>query len=148
METSESHDSSFDIRFRRRPEYMPIDLTKPLRVRFENGLTVPVTDVILLSDTRAHAYWSGIGDKQFVEFKQFAEFGALSGRGSTGNARLENVPEKRVHEDWINKYADSFDIHHESRESADKHMISYHGKALNRIACLHIRHEYEEGEGL
>jgi hypothetical protein len=43
---------------------------------------------------------------------------------------------------WLNTYKDIMPVFHLTRRSADEQA------SPGRIACLHIRHEYHEGDGL
>ena len=54
---------------------------------------------------------------------------------------LIEVKPVRVFERWYSMYADGSYITHNTRESAS-------GNWSGRIACLHIRQEYREGDGL
>lgn len=55
---------------------------------------------------------------------------------------LIEVKPVRVFERWVNIYANGTTPCHSMRQDADRNA----GK--DRIACLHIRQEYKEGEGL
>lgn len=56
--------------------------------------------------------------------------------------KLVEVKPKRTLDMWVNVYRDETEVMHKSREDADLHADA------DRIACLHIVREYEEGEGL
>jgi hypothetical protein len=61
----------------------------------------------------------------------------------TDRLDLVNVPEKRVIEFWRNVYQNNnFRFDHPTKEQADRQA------AWGRIACVHFRQEYVEGEGL
>ena len=55
---------------------------------------------------------------------------------------LIEVKPTRVFEAWVNVYVNGARPHYCSRQEADR----YRGEGC--IACLHIRHEYQEGDGL
>ncbi len=67
------------------------------------------------------------------------------GRAFTiGESELDliEVKEKRVVDGWLNVYPDDDAYFYFTKEEADN------GASDDRIACLHIRQKYEEGEGL
>ncbi len=55
---------------------------------------------------------------------------------------LIEVKEKGVVESWVNVYREGGVLYCHTRDEADGYAEE------DRIACIHIRHEYEEGEGL
>jgi hypothetical protein len=55
---------------------------------------------------------------------------------------LIEVKPTRVFEAWVNVYVNGARPHYCSQQEADR----YRGEGC--IACLHIRHEYQEGDGL
>jgi hypothetical protein len=116
---------------------MPLDLSKPLRVRYLDGPCYEVIASIPMAGC-LHVYWKLDGRNGYSQF-------GFDGRGKWLDATLENIPEKRIYERWVNANSNGMCWSYETREDADK--ASAHGH-VTRIACLHIRHEYEEGEGL
>lgn len=78
------------------------------------------------------------------EVESFRPNGIFYGDASPSERDLVNVPEKRTYERWVNVYADgSAGGPHLDRQSADSA-----GAHTGRVACIHIKREYVEGEGL
>lgn len=78
------------------------------------------------------------------EIALFTEQGLYNYGGLPSSTDLINVPEKRTYERWVNVYADgSAGGPHLDRQSADSA-----GAHTGRVACIHIKREYVEGEGL
>jgi len=63
-------------------------------------------------------------------------------RGGGDAKLLEKIPEKRVYEAWVNIYSCGDSVVLDSRREADE------AASPERIACIHIKQEYTEGEGL
>lgn len=110
---------------------MALDLTKPLRhedshepafiVALPSGQYVTIIDGC--NDTGTRVYHAK--DREEAE------------------RMLENVPERRTLDCWLNIYDDGFGAYAaRTREQANGVSV---GK---RIACVHITQEYEVGEGL
>lgn len=51
------------------------------------------------------------------------------------------IKPKRIYERWVNIYK-NYTTTHKSKSTANSE------KYADRIACIHVRQEYEEGEGL
>lgn len=108
-----------------------LDLTKPLRERDSKR------PCILLSCDDLVVTWAadngrGNGAQRWHVYWDYQE--RIDGS-------LENVPEKRTLDVWVNVY-DGILPSYRTKEDADRCAIE------PRIACLHVVREYEEGEGL
>lgn len=68
-------------------------------------------------------------------------------RGEEDDLDLIEVKPKRIYERWVNVYENGYESEWATRACADVMAANYSSR-MRRIACLHIRHEYEDGEGL
>ena len=113
---------------------MPLDLSKPLRVRYLDGPCYEVIASIPMAGC-LHVYWKLDGRNGYSRF-------GFDGRGKWLDATLENIPEKRIYERWaliVKGYLATFNDENEALD---------YRKRFGGSKPFLIRHEYEEGEGL
>jgi hypothetical protein len=118
---------------------MTFDITKPYRCR--NGAEAKVVEG---PDGRLYGWYSWQGETRAMSWP---ENGCIVGIGEA-SFDLVNIPLKRTLEVWVNLYRYvGYDmptfIAFSTKELADADR-----SRSDRIACLHIVREYEDGEGL
>jgi hypothetical protein len=115
---------------------MMLDLTKP--IRFKN---VPGYPCKILSTN----YKMFINNKTVLGYVVSVDYGTYdiicTYTYDQMNSNFENVPEEKVFETWINIYRDYF-VSHKSKENADDLGSN------KRLACIHVKQTYKDGEGL
>jgi len=74
--------------------------------------------------------------------ERYTASGRFYGDNADSDFDLIKPPVVRVYDAWVNMYPNGVIGAYATRDSADSCATA------SRIACLHIRQEYEEGEGL
>lgn len=115
---------------------MTIDFTKPVQTRDGRAVTI-------LTEERAHSTFPVVGLLNDEHIVTFTSEGKFVFNGREHGMYLVNVPVKHVRKVWLNMYPGySGTVAHETKESADE------CAPPNRIACVRVTVEFEEGEGL
>ena len=115
---------------------MSIDFTKPV----QNRIGQPVT---ILTTTRRHPLYPVVGMVEDKDLVLYTDEGRCFADGREHDLDLMNVPVKHTREVWVNMYPEKTDlVGHKTRRIADDFASS------DRIACIPITIEFEEGEGL
>ena len=113
-----------------------IDYDKPVQTRDGRAVTVLTT---LRADTM-YPVVALVEDKDIVIYTDLGKIHI--GRDWDDDLDLVNVPEKHKVSFWVNCNSDGITYKHDNRERADW------CASLNRIACIPVTIEFEEGEGL
>lgn len=115
----------------------PFDPTKPVQTRDGRPARILATD-LKSSHGAIVAIVNTEGEERAIHFHASGHYFT-----ETESAiDLVNVPEKRTIEFWLNVYPDILAHRHDSKKAADL-CASKH-----RIACIHIKQDFVEGEGL
>lgn len=119
----------------------PFDPTKPVQTRDGRPARILITD--LKSEWSIAAAVNILGRE---ELYSFTPDGYFDHPGNVNDLDLVNVPTKVLLEGWINVYPiGTNEMIHPTRESADRWE---QGVDISRIACIHLKQEVSEGEGL
>jgi hypothetical protein len=118
---------------------MPFDPTKPVRTRCGFRAEILCTDVSSNFPIVA-TYWDEYGRRILGCYTREGHF---CNDAAPDRLDLINIPEKHTLDLWVNHYPGGYYSSHTTRELADNFLTS-----AERIACLHIVREFEEGEGL
>jgi hypothetical protein len=114
-----------------------IDFTKPLEILdTKQRLMRPVVQYVRTGPRGLHIYVRNqLTELEMIEFRNY------DGAYKSGNWVLQNRSITHVREFWVNFYPGSAEMH-TNRGKADEYAD------YNRIACVHFRREFNEGEGL
>jgi predicted transcriptional regulator YdeE len=113
---------------------MALDLDKPIRLKQSHKLAR-----IICRDIKSKRGFNFVVAMEF-EDHEHEEYCVKYTLEELKNA-FENVPEEKVYETWVNIYSDH-SINHKSKENAD------YSTSKDRLACIHVRQTYKDGEGL
>jgi hypothetical protein len=117
------------------PPTKPIDWTKPVRTKDGRAVQVLCTDGP--GDYPVAGYVDGLTNPRSWTLNGYHH---VNKRHSTFD--LENAPQRIQREYWVNVYATCLGSSHDTKEDADYHATG------QRLACVKITIDCEEGEGL